>query len=624
MNNKFFLHFIFILFLTCYQSVFAIDFIRFKKKNSSLPLTENTSDSLKIIKKQIGAFTKKKEYAYAIQYSKKLLQAAKIKSDTSTIDNAYWRQAFYFDKLNQLDSSYFYYDKSYTYNLALKDTVVAGERLLGMANIQKSLGDYTGALITAIDGLKYLENSSALEATIGLYQIITVSQKELGNQEEALRWNKKAFDILKKNPKAEISPSSIHIINITKANILAEKKEYRASVHILDSIAQETAGKNLFEFSRAICNMGHFKWLEDANNPKSETLLLESLRIRTSLNTSSGLFSSYIHLAEFYFNTKKPKALGYAQQAFLQSEKLNNPVATLEALDLILPLKKELHLDLSNEAITYSRIQSQLEKSRQAVRAIYAATRYDHDALERKNLTLLAQVATKEKQGILALSAVVFLLGVIGFVIYYKNQQKQKEQLEMAYKTELRLSKKLHDELGNDIFYLMTQVQKEATDASASKKVLILDGLDSIYQRIRDISKEFTAIDTGKNFGKEFFALLNSYSSANTKLITKELNDGFWDEVAPKTKIELYRVLQELLVNMKKHSKASFVAITCVKNDKEVMIKYVDNGIGFNKKESFSGNGIKNVENRMDAIKGTINFDSKPNEGVTATLTFTI
>lgn len=200
MNYKFIVSLFYLLLFVSQHSVFATD--------SSMNKKQSTPDSLKIIKKQIGAFTKKKEYANAIQYSKKLLQAAKTRSDTSTIDNAYWRQAYYFDKLNQLDSSYFYYDKSYTHNLALKDTVVAGERLLGMANIQKSLGDYTGAMITAIDGLKYLENTEELEATIGLYQTIAVAQKELGHPEEALRWNTKAFNILKNNPKAEILPSS--------------------------------------------------------------------------------------------------------------------------------------------------------------------------------------------------------------------------------------------------------------------------------------------------------------------------------------------------------------------------------------------------------------------------------
>ena len=365
-------------------------------------------------------------------------------------------------------------------------------------------------------------------------------------------------------------------------------------------------------------------WLENKINPESEPLQLEALRIRQELNTVPGLISSTIHLAEYYFETNKPLALDYAQKALANSKKTNNSVAILEALDLLLPLKKSLGQDVSEEAIFYSNVQNTLEKTKQAVRAIYAATKYDNDALEKKNLMLLAQVAIKEKQNILAISATIISLILIVFVVLYKNQQKKKEQLEMAYKTELRFSKKLHDELGNDIFYLMTQVQKEGQDIANPQKVIILEGLDSIYQRIRDISKEFTAIDTGDNFGKEFFSLLNSYSSTKTKLITKELPSNFWDNVSAEAKIEVYRVLQELLVNMKKHSNASLVAITCSKSSKQVVIKYVDNGVGFSLKGNYLGNGLKNVENRIKGIKGSIIFDSKPNEGVTATITFAI
>ena len=582
------------------------------------------TDSLEQLKKQIGGFAKKKDYQNAIVHSKKLLLKAKLASDSSYINNAYWRLGYYYKILDQLDSAYFYFDKTYSMNLKLHDSIGTGDRLLDMANIQKSLGDYNGGMITATEGLKYLEGSNEIESITGLYQTISVCQKELGNDKEALRWNDKIFSLLNAHPSADITTENLSVITITRANILAELRRYNSSFSILDSIARSTKGNNQIQYSRAICNMGHFKWLENKNNPESESLLLNSLEIRQELNTVSGLISSTIHLAEYYFDTNKPLALAYAQKAFAYSKKLNNSVAILEALDLLLPLKKSLGQDVSEEAIFYSRVQNKLEKTKQAVRSIYAATKYDNDTLEKRNLMLLAQVANKEKQNIMALSATVISIIVIVFVVFYKNQQKKKEQLEVAYKTELRLSKKLHDELGNDIFYLMTQVQKDPQEIVTSEKVIILEGLNSIYKRIRDISKEYTAIDTGENFEKEFLALLNSYSSPKTKLITKELPSDFWDNVSAEAKIEVYRVLQELLVNMKKHSQASMVAITCTKNNKQVVIKYVDNGVGFNTTENYSGNGLKNVENRMNGINGNINFDSKPNEGVTATIKFAI
>ncbi|MDO6604937.1 tetratricopeptide repeat-containing sensor histidine kinase [Arenibacter palladensis] len=582
------------------------------------------TDSLEQLKKQIGGFAKKKDYQNAIVLSKKLLLKAKVLSDSSHITNAYWRLGYYYKILDQLDSAYFYFDKAYAVNLKLKDSIGSGDRLLDMANIQKSLGDYNAGMVTATEGLQYLEGTNELESVIGLYQNIAICQKELGHPKEALRWSDKIFSLLKKQPAADISTENLYNIKTTRANILAELKDYPTSFKILDSIAANAQGSNPSQFARAICNKGYYMWLENKDNAQSESLQLEALRIRQELNTAPGLISSTIHLAEYYFESNKPLALDYAQKALTNSKKTNNPVAILEALDLLLPLKKTLGQDVSEDAIFYSQVQNTLEKTKQAVRAIYAATKYDNDTLEKKNLMLLAQVAIKDKQKILAISAAILSLTLIVFVIFYKNQQKKKEQLEMAYKTELRLSKKLHDELGNDIFYLMTQVQKDNQDTDSSQKVIILEGLNNIYQRIRDISKEYTAIDTSENFGKEFLALLNSYSSTKTKLITRELPSDFWNNVSAEAKIEVYRVLQELLVNMKKHSQASMVAITCTKNNKQVIIKYVDNGVGFSLKKNYMGNGLKNVENRIKGIKGNIIFDSKPNEGVTATITFAI
>ena len=624
MKFKFGPSLIIVLIYNCCLAGFSSENITVHPTTLNSFSVQTETDSLGQLIKEIGVFAKKKDYQMAIVHSKKLLNQAQFASDSSYIINAYWRQGYYFKRMDQLDSAYFYFDKSYSMNLKLHDSIGAGDRLLDMANIQKSLGDYNGGMITATEGLKYLEGSNEIESITGLYQTISVCQKELGNYKESLRWNDKIFRLLNAHPTADITTENLSAITITRANILAALHRYNSSFGILDSIAQSTKGNNQIQYSRAICNMGHFKWLENKNNPESESLLLNSLKIRQELNTVSGLISSTIHLAEYYFETNKPLALTYAQKAFAYSKKLNNSVAILEALDLLLPLKKSLGQDVSEEAIYYSKVQNKLEKTKQAVRSIYAATKYDNDTLEKRNLMLLAQVAIKEKQNILALSATVISLILIVFVVFYKNQQKKKEQLEMAYKTELRLSKKLHDELGNDIFYLMTQVQNDPQEIVASEKVVILEGLNSIYKRIRDISKEYTAINTGENFGKEFLALLNSYSSPKTKIITKELTSDFWDNVSAEAKIEVYRVLQELLVNMKKHSQASMVAITCAKNNKQVVIKYVDNGVGFNATENYLGNGLKNVENRMNGINGNINFDSKQNEGVTATITFAI
>ncbi len=88
-----------------------------------------------------------------------------------------------------------------------------------------------------------------------------------------------------------------------------------------------------------------------------------------------------------------------------------------------------------------------------------------------------------------------------------------------------------------------------------------------------------------------------------------------WNEIDRNKKIAVYRVLQELLVNMKKHSNASLVGITFKNTNKDIIVNYTDNGKGIDVHNMSFKNGLYNVENRILGIKGTIHIDSAPGKG---------
>ncbi|WP_155839590.1 hypothetical protein [Aquimarina latercula] len=73
---------------------------------------------------------------------------------------------------------------------------------------------------------------------------------------------------------------------------------------------------------------------------------------------------------------------------------------------------------------------------------------------------------------------------------------------------------------------------------------------------------------------------------------------------------------------MKKHSKASLVALTFRKEDNKIHIMYTDNGIGFSEIEQNIANGIQNVENRINAIDGSATFDTNTEKGLKANISF--
>jgi signal transduction histidine kinase len=73
-------------------------------------------------------------------------------------------------------------------------------------------------------------------------------------------------------------------------------------------------------------------------------------------------------------------------------------------------------------------------------------------------------------------------------------------------------------------------------------------------------------------------------------------------------------VLQELLVNMKKHSEAGLVVLVFSSTAKAITIKYTDNGKGLDSLV-IDKKGLQNAENRILALKGSLTFENEIHKG---------
>ena len=154
-----------------------------------------------------------------------------------------------------------------------------------------------------------------------------------------------------------------------------------------------------------------------------------------------------------------------------------------------------------------------------------------------------------------------------------------------------------------------------------NKKETLLNNLDKIYFRTRNISKENSAIHTGEKYEANLKEMLHNFSNETIKVIIKDNKNIDWSKIQSEKKIALHRILQELMVNMKKHSHCSFVIIGFENHNNSIEINYSDNGIGFVNELNLK-NGLQNVENRIHAINGTITFDSETNKGFKSKISF--
>jgi len=92
--------------------------------------------------------------------------------------------------------------------------------------------------------------------------------------------------------------------------------------------------------------------------------------------------------------------------------------------------------------------------------------------------------------------------------------------------------------------------------------------------------------------------------------------DGF---VEPKLETNLFRIIQELINNIIKHSKASQFNVQLIEKNDIIRLIVSDNGIGFNYKQVDENSfGLVNIRERLNKYNGRFKIDSSPNEGTIA------
>lgn len=282
---------------------------------------------------------------------------------------------------------------------------------------------------------------------------------------------------------------------------------------------------------------------------------------------------------------------------------------------------------LKKYSLDYIRINDSLVKARQKAKNQFAKIKYDSKQDKEENLRLKTQKAEtaleleKEKNQNLVLNFLV-ITGILStiFLYYFLKAVNKKEKIQTSYDTETRIAKKLHDELANDVYHTMAFAETQDLSTIQNKESL-LNNLDTIYSRTRNISKENSFIDTGPKYVEGLKEMMSGFNTNAVTILVKGMDSIDWNKLERNKKIIIYRAIQELLVNMKKHSQCSLAIITFKKKENKLQIDYSDNGLGAALEKINSKNGLQNVENRILSINGTITFDTKSSKGFKTSLT---
>jgi signal transduction histidine kinase len=473
-----------------------------------------------------------------------------------------------------------------------------------LAQIQNIQCDFAGAEENLVQSFKHIENSKNKEYIQNMYNELGKTFEEQANYEDALIYYKKS---LKDNQ----NPLYENIIKNNIAVVYIEKKEPEKAITILKPLLKDKVLiENPIYLAKIIDNLG-FAYFKNNNDSLGKRYLETSLKIRDSINDDSEKIASYMHLARFYKNNNPTLSKYFAEKALQSATNVNSPDDRLEALDIL--IKNPTNQKAIQHYEKFSFINDSIINIRQSAKNQFSKIKYDSKIAIEKSEKLKIQ---KDQITYLFLA-----FGIITILVFFLIRSKNKRKLQKsAYETETRISKRLHDELANDVFNTMTFIETQDLQTSKNKENVLQD-LDSIYNKARSISKQNSEVKTGKDFGTSLNQLLMSYNSKQANIIVKGSTLIDWEKVKDTKQIEIYRILTELLVNMKKHSQADLVLISFETSEKTIKIKYSDNGKGF-EKEKIIKNGLQNVENRIHAINGSITFDSETNKGLKINIEF--
>lgn len=360
-------------------------------------------------------------------------------------------------------------------------------------------------------------------------------------------------------------------------------------------------------------NLAYTKWLQDPSAPVLEDLL-KAKEIRRRQNDENGLLASYDHLSDYFRDKNSQLSKKYSDSLLLIAKNTGSQTAQLNAIQKLIDLSPaEKTKGLSTQ---YIRLNDSIRSENLRAKNLFAKIRYDEEQKQREINNLHAKALQQKLQTeelknqtiILSLGGLLLMVSG-GFGFYYLRQKHEREKIKEAHDTETRISKKIHDELANDVYNVMSGMQEIAP-------VAMMDKLEHIYKRTRNISRENSSIPLGQNYLPHLISTLSSATSEDTRLILRGEDTVKWESLSSEKKIIIYRVLQEIMINMNKHSQASLVAIIFSEERNLLKIQYSDNGIGTSENQLKSGNGLQNVENRIFSIKGKLTFETETDRGL--------
>jgi signal transduction histidine kinase len=508
-------------------------------------------------------------------------------------------------------------------------------------------GKYDEALAFAIEGLELAKVYQDTYNIAKSYSDIGYIHDRLNNFRESIKWQKKSivlFDIVGESFKKYFA--------FTRVGIAYDDLGIYDSAHYYNQLALSyfVASNSIEEIGMVKSNIGN-TYLKQKDWKNALDYLNEAYIFNKKVGDDLALSITAINLGKAHEKVGEiDLAKGYYAEGIRLSIALDDLKFQIEGNYSFYELFESQNQ--YDSALVYFKRYKMLEDSlytlKKSEQIAEIVTQYETKEKEQQialqQLTLKRQEAEIQSNRWLNFLLIVMILLVlvisIGTYFRYKGKknaelqklliQEQERGLEAVIfaqeEERKRISKDLHDGIGQQLSGLkmaFQRMEKELSLESPSHKEelqRLTEILSESADEVRSLSHQMmprALTELG------IIAALEDLFSKSLGLTGIQYEFEHFEitgRLAERVEVAIYRIVQELINNIIKHSNAKMVQIQLFKNAGKIILIVEDNGTGFSKDSATSGHGLLNIKSRLNTIHGEVDYSPSPASGTVATI----
>lgn len=607
---------------------------------SNIELIDNDSLKTRILFEIAAEYYYLNKNNSSFKTSKKIFQISKNNNDSVSMGRSLYYMGDCYEDF-QKDSAYYLYKESEKIFRLIKNDEKIAKTLFNKAHLLFTEGNYIESEVEVIKALQKIENSSNYELLYSCYYLQACNHTELDELDNAIEYLDLALNNLEK-ANSTITDYDNYLVYKTLVivaicNVYDKKGDFNKSIYELEKTEMDSLHKKSPTVYSTVTGNLAYAYMKTGDFEKSLNYYEKSLNAIKGNKIDKNYLFKIINLGEYNLIVKDTvKANQYFNNALLLAKKLKSGKEVLKILNFLSISDKT---KISNYKTEYIRINDSIIKKQRENREKFARIEYETEKVEEankvlsnKNLSLLLG---------LTITVVVFLITLIirnkiaRKKELYLVQQKEKANEELSNITKEfqfglvkakeqeqdRISKELHDGIVNQIYgirMILGSLNRNTDEESQKKRSEYLKELHKLETEIRALSHDLNS-DFSKYVG-EFKFLLEQLIQKNNEIGNTIFNLDIsstidWNTYSSLIKINIYRILQELLQNVNKYAEAKNCFIRISKMNNNLIVEVKDNGKGFDLKNLSSGIGINNIKERAKTINADLLIESDNSEG---------